>query len=90
MLDLDFEKAFLTDEIKIICGVDEAGRGPLMGPVVAAACILPEGAVIEGLNDSKKLTPKKRDSIFDIIKNNTINEIVCIEVEEIEKINIYH
>ena len=48
-----------------VCGIDEAGRGPLCGPVVAAACILPAGLVIEGLNDSKKITEKKREAIFD-------------------------
>ena len=78
---------------KTIVGTDEAGRGPGAGGVFAAAVYFNE--VTEGLiadlailNDSKKLTPKKRDSIFDLIKNNTINEIICIEVDEIEKINI--
>lgn len=85
----NFDKQFNQ---KII-GTDEAGRGPAAGGVFAAAVYFPE--VTEGLmkdleilNDSKKLTPKKRDSIFDIILNNTLNKIVCIEVEEIEKINI--
>ena len=88
-LDLDFEKAFLTDEIKVICGVDEAGRGPLMGPVVAAACILPEGIVIEGLNDSKKLTEKKREKLFDIIKKKAIAYAIAeASPEEIDEINI--
>ena len=50
-----------------VCGVDEAGAGPLMGPVYAAAVILPRGCVIDGLNDSKKLTPKKRDALYDVI-----------------------
>ena len=78
---------------KTIIGTDEAGRGPGAGGVYAAAVYF--GEVTESLitdlavlNDSKKLTAKKRDSIFDVIKNNTINEIVCIEVDEIEKINI--
>ena len=78
---------------KTIVGTDEAGRGPGAGGVFAAAVYFEK--VTEGLisdltilNDSKKLTPKKRDSIFDVIKNNTINEVVCIEIEEIEKINI--
>ena len=53
---------------QMICGVDEAGRGPLAGPVFAAACILPTGLIIEGLNDSKKISEKKRDKLFDIIK----------------------
>ena len=78
---------------QIIIGTDEAGRGPAAGGVYAAAIYFPD--VTEGLikdlailNDSKKLTPKKRDSIYDIILNNTLNKIVCIEVDEIEKINI--
>ena len=85
----DFDKSFN----KTIIGTDEAGRGPGAGGVFAAAVYFNE--ISEGLisdlailNDSKKLTVKKRDSIFDVIKNNTINEIVCIEVEEIENINI--
>lgn len=76
-----------------IVGTDEAGRGPAAGGVFAAAVEFEE--VTEGLikdlsilNDSKKLTPKKREAIFDIIKNNTNNKIVCVEVDEIEKINI--
>ena len=85
----EFDKNFN----KIIIGTDEAGRGPGAGGVFAAAVYfdnVTEGLIkdLAILNDSKKLTPKKRDSIFDIIKNNTINEIVCIEVSEIEKINI--
>lgn len=89
MLDFNFESNFKTDEIKIICGVDEAGRGPLMGPVVAAACILPDGLIIEGLNDSKKLSEKKREALFDIITNKAIAYCVAsASVEEIEEINI--
>lgn len=85
----DFDKSYQTT----IIGTDEAGRGPGAGGVFAAAVYFNE--ITEGLitdlailNDSKKLTPKKRDSIFDLIKNNTINEIICVEVDEIEKINI--
>ena len=76
-----------------VIGTDEAGRGPGAGGVFAAAVrfenITP-GLIkdLEILNDSKKLTPKKREAIFDTIKNNTLNKIVCVEVEEIEKINI--
>lgn len=78
---------------KSIIGTDEAGRGPGAGGVFAVAVYfdkITDGLVkdLEILNDSKKLTAKKRESIYDTIKNNTINEIVCIEVEEIEKINI--
>ena len=85
----DFDRTY----DKIIIGTDEAGRGPGAGGVFAAAVHfdkITEGLIADLaiLNDSKKLTPKKRDSIFDVIKNNTINEITCIEVEEIEKINI--
>ena len=73
----------------LICGTDEAGRGPLAGDVFAAAVILKKGAVIDGLNDSKKLTEKKRDLLFDEIKEKS--EAWCIataSVDEIEKINI--
>jgi len=89
MLDFNFESNFKTDDVKIICGVDEAGRGPLMGPVVAAACILPEGLVIDGLNDSKKLSEKKREALYDVIVKNAIAYCVAsASVEEIEEINI--
>ena len=89
MLDYNFDLSKKTEEIKIICGVDEAGRGPLAGPVVAAACILPDGFVIDGLNDSKKLTEKKREKLFDIIIENALDySIASASVEEIESINI--
>ena len=84
---------FDKDFNKTIIGTDEAGRGPAAGGVFAAAVCFKK--VTDGLikdlailNDSKKLTAKKRDSIYDLIKNNTLNEIVCVEVDEIEKINI--
>ena len=84
-----FDKDFNTT----IIGTDEAGRGPAAGGVFAAAVCFEKvtDALIKDLailNDSKKLTAKKRDSIYDVIKNNTLNEIVCVEVDEIEKINI--
>ena len=89
MLDYSYDISHKTDSIKIICGVDEAGRGPLAGPVVAAACILPDGIEIEGLNDSKKLTEKKREKLFDIIIEKAIcYSISSATVEEIEEINI--
>ena len=89
MLDYNYENAFKSDKIKVICGIDEAGRGPLMGPVVAAACILPEGFVLEGLNDSKKLTEKKREALFDLIIENALSYCVAMaSVEEIEELNI--
>lgn len=89
MLEYGYEKQFLSDEIRQICGVDEAGRGPLAGPVFAAACILPEGFVLEGLDDSKKLTEKKREALFDKITQNAVAyAIASASVEEIEEINI--
>ncbi len=72
-----------------VCGTDEAGRGPLCGPVVAAAVILPDGLYIEGLNDSKKLTEKKREKLFDIICESAIAySIAESSVEEINEMNI--
>lgn len=72
-----------------ICGVDEAGRGPLAGPVCAAACILPFGLEIEGLNDSKKLTEKRRNALFDVIREYAVTYGVAFaSVEEIEELNI--
>ena len=85
----DFDKDFN----KTVIGTDEAGRGPGAGGVFAAAVYfnkITDGLIkdLTILNDSKKLTSKKRDSIFDVIKNNSVNEIICVEVDEIEKINI--
>lgn len=75
--------------IKYICGVDEAGRGPLAGPVFAAAVILPEDFEIEGLNDSKKLSEKKRDLLFDeIIEHALAYSIQSIDHKTIDEINI--
>lgn len=84
-----FDKDFNTT----IIGTDEAGRGPAAGGVFAAAVCFEKvtDSLIKDLailNDSKKLTAKKRNSIYDVIKNSTLNEIVCVEVDEIEKINI--
>ena len=74
---------------KFICGVDEAGRGPLAGPVCAAAVILPENCVIEGLNDSKKLTATKREKLYDEVKEKAIAwSVAFASVEEIEDVNI--
>ena len=74
---------------KLICGTDEAGRGPLAGDVYAAAVIFPEGVEIEGLNDSKKLTEKKREQLFDEIKEKALSWcIASATVAEIEKMNI--
>ena len=73
----------------LVCGVDEAGRGPLAGPVCAAACILPRALVIPGLDDSKKLTPQKREALYDVILEKAVaSGIAFAEVEEIERLNI--
>ena len=89
MLEYTYENEALKKGYKLVCGVDEAGRGPLMGPVCAAAVILPPGLVIEGLNDSKKLSEKKREALFDIITQNAVAYgIGFASVEEIDKINI--
>lgn len=89
MPDFTIEYEVTEEGYSAICGVDEAGRGPLCGPVVAAACILPAGLVIDGLNDSKKLTPKKREKLFDVIKENAVAwSIAEASVEEIDRLNI--
>ena len=89
MPSYEIERKFKADGFSVVCGIDEAGRGPLCGPVVAAACILPAGLVIEGLNDSKKLTPKKRDALFDFICENAISYCIAeASVEEIDALNI--
>lgn len=72
-----------------VCGVDEAGRGPLAGPVCAAAVILPKGLIIDGVNDSKKLTEKKREALFDVICESALAySVVFADVAEIEEVNI--
>lgn len=84
----EFDNEF-RKEYRVICGCDEAGRGPLAGDVFAAAVIFDEGTVIEGINDSKKLTEKKREELFDeIIEKARDFSIQCASVEEIEKFNI--
>lgn len=86
---LDYERNLYKDNIKLIAGVDEVGRGPLCGPVVAASCILPENYYLEGLNDSKKLSEKKRDKLFDILINDCISYgIGIVEPKRIDEINI--
>ena len=89
MLEYTLESELYEQGYTAVCGVDEAGRGPLCGPVVAAACILPCGLVLEGLNDSKKLSEKKRDILFEQIKENAIAySIASASVEEIDNLNI--
>lgn len=79
----------MAEGYKLICGVDEAGRGPLSGPVYAAACILPDGLVIPGLNDSKKLSPKKREALYDIICREAVAYAIAYATpEEIDTLNI--
>ena len=76
-------------EYPYICGVDEAGRGPLCGPVAAAAVIMPKGSIIEGVDDSKKLTEKKREALYEEIVRQAISYHVClIDNREIDRINI--
>lgn len=86
---LEYENAALNSGFEVVCGIDEAGRGPLAGPVYAAAVILPKGHIVEGVNDSKKISEKKRDLLFDKI----IDECVCYSIgsaseQEIDEINI--
>lgn len=83
------EKELLQEGYSVICGVDEAGRGPLAGPVFAAAVILPTGIQLVGLNDSKKIPERKREILFDEIRTNSLSYgIASASVEEIEQFNI--
>lgn len=88
-MDYSYELRAMEQGFKTVCGVDEAGRGPLAGPVYAAAVILPTGLQIPGLNDSKKLSEKKREELFEIITKNAVSYSVGIATErEIDEINI--
>ena len=90
MMDLwQYENELHNKGINIIGGTDEAGRGPLFGPVVAACVVLPKNFELEGLNDSKKLSEKKRNIFYNYLIENTIYGIGIISSEEIDKINIY-
>lgn len=85
----EFENLLKEQGFGVVCGVDEAGRGPLAGPVFAAAVILPEGMEDIGINDSKKLSEKKRDALFDIIKEKAIAwSVASADEKEIDEINI--
>lgn len=89
MPDYSYENNAKELGYKLICGVDEAGRGPLAGPVYAAACILPQDLIIEGLNDSKKISEKKREELYEVIKSKAIAySVATASVEEIEEHNI--
>ena len=88
-MDFQYELNAKNKGYKAVCGVDEAGRGPLAGPVFAAAVILPENCEIEGLNDSKKLSEKKREALFDIIKEKAISwSVASVDEKVIDEINI--
>lgn len=85
-----YEKKYYNQNYTLIAGVDEVGRGPLVGPVVASAVILPKNYKLEGLTDSKKLSEKKRDYYYDIIMKDAISVgIGIIDNNKIDKINIY-
>ncbi len=89
MPDYSVENEIIAQGFHTVCGIDEAGRGPLCGPVVAAACILPAGLTIDGLNDSKKLSPAKREKLYEIICKEAISwSVASASVEEIDRLNI--
>ncbi len=89
MLEYTLETKYAAEGYALICGTDEAGRGCLAGPVFAAACILPPGLNIDGLNDSKKLPPKKREALYDIITEKAVAFAVAeSSVAEIDELNI--
>ena len=86
---LGYERELLSKGYKHICGTDEVGRGPLAGPVVCAAVVMPQGDIIEGVDDSKKLTGKKREYLSEIILEKAIAyNICCVEPQIIDEINI--
>lgn len=88
--NLKYEKELYSEGVELIAGVDEVGRGPLIGPVVAAAVILPKNYKLDGLTDSKKLTEKKRDMYYEIIKRDAIAIGIGIKDENvIDEVNIY-
>ncbi len=88
-MNYEFEHELKEKGYSLICGIDEAGRGPLAGPVFAAAVILPEGLEMLGINDSKKLSEKKRDLLFEQIKENAVAwSVASASEKEIDEINI--
>ena len=88
---MTYEREAWSQGFRTVCGVDEAGAGPLMGPVYAAAVILPRECVIEGLNDSKKLTEKKREALFDLITAQavaySVARVEAVEIDEMDILN---
>ena len=88
-MTFEYEKQAIAEGYNTVCGVDEAGRGPLCGPVCAAAVILPMDCEIEGINDSKKLSEKKRDMLYDIIKEKALAySVIMVDAKTIDEINI--
>lgn len=88
-MDFEYELSAKSRGFNAVCGVDEAGRGPLAGPVFTAAVILPDGCEIDGLNDSKKLSEKKREALFDVIKEKAISwSVASVDEKIIDEINI--
>ena len=86
---LYYENLYSENNTKLVCGIDEAGRGPLAGPVCAAAVVMPYGTIIDGVNDSKKLTEKKRELLFDTIKEKSLSYGIAFSDEkEIDEVNI--
>ena len=85
----EYENELYSKGIVNIAGVDEVGRGPLIGPVVAACCVLPRGFVLEGLTDSKKISEKKREKYYEYLIENTIYGVGIISPEIIDEVNIY-
>ena len=88
--DFSFEAAAIARGARLVAGVDEVGRGPLCGPVTAAAVILNPDAIPEGLNDSKKLSARRRNELFDWLTRNCDWSVAHVDVEEIDRLNIYH
>ncbi len=84
-----YENELYSQGINYIGGVDEVGRGPLIGPVVTCCCVLPKGFKLEGLTDSKKLTEKKRDEYYEYLIKNTIYGIGIVDADRIDEVNIY-
>lgn len=88
-MDFEFERAAKEKGYNLVCGIDEAGRGPLCGPVCAAAVILPDDCEIEGINDSKKLSEKKREALFDVITSKALAySVSMVDAKTIDEINI--
>ncbi len=89
MDNLFYERKHIDNGCKYVAGVDEVGRGPLAGPVVCCACVMPLDDIIEGVKDSKKLSEKKREALYDVIRQKAIAYCICeISPERIDQINI--